>query len=61
MPAFKWTTASAKISKAGSLNSESWNQDVPDGGILESGFQADGGLLSPTNVLVNGIPAEESP
>ena len=43
------------------VNSESWNQNVPDGGILEIGFQADGGPLSPTNVLVNGIPAEESP
>jgi endoglucanase len=44
-----------------SVQNESWNALLPNGGLIEIGFQASGNPAAPTNVLLNGSTVNALP
>lgn len=43
------------------IQCEAWNSDIPDGGSVEIGFQADSTPEAPSDVLLNGVEVQAGP
>ena len=43
------------------IQCEAWNSDIPDGGSVEIGFQADSTPEAPSDVLLNGVEVQAVP